>query len=258
MITYDGAEARKTDRAYMTPDVTRQRMRTLEALRLQAEESVIDIGCGSGLLAENMAALVSEGGRVVGVDSSPDMLALAERRCADLPQVRLKEGRAEDLLEESESFDAVACIQVLLYISAVESALAEMHRVLKPGGRLVILETDWRGTVLNSSDDALTRKILAAWDADVASPNLPLRLGPLLKARGFAALGVEAFPIVNTSGSPGNFSMGMLEQFTDLARAQGAVARNEIETWLEDLRRKDAEGAYFFCVNRFIFSAVKV
>ena len=52
--------------------------------------------------------------------------------------------------------------------------------------------------------------------------------------------------------------MGMLEQFTDLARAQGAVARNEIETWLEDLRRKDAEGAYFFCVNRFIFSAVKV
>lgn len=168
------------------------------------------------------------------------------------------EGQAEDLPADTGVFDAAVCLQLLLYVPVVEAALAEMHRVLKPGGRLAILDTDWRGTVLNSCDETLTRKVLAAWDAEVESPNLPARLAPLLRAQGFAAVGVEAFPIVNTNSGPGSFSYGMMQQFAELAREQGLVAEAELKTWLEDLRRKDSEGAYFFCVNRFIFTAVKV
>ncbi len=126
MIAYDEAEARKTDRAYQTPDVTRQRMRTLEALQLKAGEFVLDVGCGSGLLAHDMATLVGAGGRVIGVDISQDMLVLAERRCADMPQVFLKQSKAESLPEDAESFDAVTCVQVLLYLSDVPTALSEM------------------------------------------------------------------------------------------------------------------------------------
>ena len=162
MIAYDEAEARKTDRAYQTPDVIRQRMRTLEALQLKAGEFVLDVGCGSGLLAHDMATLVGAGGRVIGVDTSQDMLVLAERRCADLPQVHLKQSKGENLPEDADSFDAVTCVQVLLYLSDVPASLSEMCRVLKPGGRIAIIETDWRGTVLNSFDDSLTRIILAA------------------------------------------------------------------------------------------------
>ena len=80
MIAYDEARAKRTDRAYRTPDVTRQRMRTLEALQLKAGESVLDVGCGSGRLAYDMSALVGAGGRVVGVDNSPDMLILGYKR----------------------------------------------------------------------------------------------------------------------------------------------------------------------------------
>ncbi len=133
MVAYDEAEARKTDRAYQTPDVTRQRMRTLEALQLKAGESVLDVGCGSGLLAHDMATLVGESGRVTGVDISQDMLALAEQRCADLSQVLLKQSRAEKLPEGDESVDAVVCVQVLLYVSDVASVLSEMHHVIING-----------------------------------------------------------------------------------------------------------------------------
>ena len=258
MIAYDETEARRTDRAYLTPDVTRQRMRTLEALQLKAGEFVLDIGCGSGLLAYDMATLVGEGGRVTGIDNSQDMLTLAERRCADLPQVQLKQSKAEKLPEGDTSFDAVTCVQVLLYLSDVPTALSEMYRVLKPGGRIAIIETDWRGTVLNSFDDSLTRKMLAAWDDAVTSPNLPVRLGPLIRAQGFSAASVDAFPIVNTSCTPGNFSNEMFEQFARYAREQGAVSAGESEEWLDDLQHKGAEGSYFFCVNRFIFTAVKI
>ena len=63
MIKYNEEEARKTDRAYSTPDVVRQRMRTLEVLKLQTGETVLDVGCGSGLLTQDMATLVGEQGR---------------------------------------------------------------------------------------------------------------------------------------------------------------------------------------------------
>ena len=258
MVAYDEAEARKTDRAYRTPDITRQRMRTLGALQLAAGECVLDVGCGTGLLADDMATLVGADGRVVGVDTSKDMLKLAERRCADLPQVHLKQAQAETLPEEDESFDAVGCVQVLLYLPDVPTALSEMHRVLKPGGRIVIVETDWRGTVLNSFDDALTRKMLAAWDNAVPNPNLPVRLRPLMKAQGFSAVSVDAFPIVNTSYTPGDFSTNMLEQFAHYAQEQGSVSTAEAKAWLDDLNAKGKDGSYFFCVNRFIFSAAKI
>jgi protein-L-isoaspartate O-methyltransferase len=258
MVAYDEAKARKTDLAYQTPDITRQRMRTLGALQLEAGERVLDVGCGTGLLVDDMAKLVGAGGRVIGVDTSKDMLMLAERRCADLPQVIFKHATAEILPEEDESFDAVACVQVLLYLPDVPTALSEMHRVLKPGGRIAIVETDWRGTVLNSFDESLTRRMLAAGDAAKPSPNLPVRLRPLMKAQGFSAVSVDAFPIVNTSCTPGDFSTTMLEQFAHYAQEQGSVSTAEAKAWLDDLCAKGEDGSYFFCVNRFIFTAVKV
>ena len=107
MITYDQTEAEKTDRTYLTPDVTRQRMRTLEALQLKAGEFVLDVGCGTGLLAHDMATLVGAGGRVVGVDNSQDMLMLAEQRCADLPQVHLKQSDLQHKGAEGSYFFCV-------------------------------------------------------------------------------------------------------------------------------------------------------
>ena len=257
MVTYDAAEARRIDRAYLTPDIIRQRMRTLEALQLRAGEFVLDVGCGTGLLAHEMGALVGRAGRVAGVDLSSDMLALAEQRCAHMPQVDFAKAGAERLPEADARFDAAACVQVLLYVGDVAAALAEIHRVLKPGGRAVIIETDWRGTVVGSSDDALTRRVLAGWDAAVPSPNLPVRLIPLLRAEGFGAIRVEALPILDTSRA-GTISEDMFGQLAEHAVEQGAVTADEAAAWLEDLARRDAEGAYFFCVNRFIFSAVKL
>jgi len=111
MVKFDEKEARKTDLAYLTPDVTRQRMRTLEALQLKVGEFVLDVGCGTGLLAHDMATLVGEDGRVVGIDNNQHRLMLAEQRCADLPQVHMKQSQVENLHEAAESMDAVSCVR---------------------------------------------------------------------------------------------------------------------------------------------------
>lgn len=257
MVKFDENEAEKTDLAYLTPDVTRQRMRTLEALQLNAGEFVLDVGCGTGLLAYDMAILVGDDGRIVGVDNNAHRLTLAKQRCAGLPQVHLKECNAENLPEEAESFDAISCVQVLLYLPDVTAALSEMLRVLKPGGRVTIVETDWRGTVLNSFDDSISRKVFSAFDDSVASPNLPSKLGPMLKSQGFSAVRIDAFPVINTSYAPSSWSVEMLDLFTQYALERDAVSEAETDAWHKDFQAKGLEGSYFFCVNRFIFTAVK-
>ena len=258
VFQFDEDAAQDIERTYHAPEIVRQRMRTLEALALKAGEAVLDVGCGTGLLTHDMALEVGPEGRVVGIDNTPSMLRRAEERCTGLHQVHLKDGVVEDLPESDQSFDAVACVQVLLYVADVPKALAEMHRVLKFGGRIAVLETDWRGAVFNSSDQSLTRRMLTAWDDAVPSPNLPVRLGPLLQERGFSAIRVEAIPVLNTSSAPGNFSVNTVKWLVRVAQEQGSVSKDQARAWLEDLQRLGRDGAYFFCVNRFLFCAVRL
>jgi len=79
----------------------------------------------------------------------------------------------------------------------------------------------------------------------------------LLRARGFAAVRVEAFAVLSTHCREGGYASGMTEHLARAARENGSVTRAQSERWLKGLERLDAQGAYFFCVNRFMFSAVK-
>ncbi|MEM7336964.1 MAG: methyltransferase domain-containing protein, partial [Chloroflexota bacterium] len=176
MIEYDEQLSKETERGYLMPEIVNQRSRTMEALQLRAGEHVLDVGCGMGLLARDLALAVGENGRILGIDNSPSMIRLAKKRCVDFPQIELKEASVTQLSEPDNSFDVITCAQLLLYLPNVVQAIAEMHRVLKKGGRIAIVETDWRGVVFNTMDEALTRSLFEAWEASVPSPHLPGQL----------------------------------------------------------------------------------
>ncbi|MBT6095800.1 MAG: methyltransferase domain-containing protein [Rhodospirillaceae bacterium] len=256
-IEFDEKAARSLERSYQTPEIATTRRATLDALGLCTGEHAADMGCGPGFLVAEMAGMVGPEGRAVGIDTSPDMLALATNRTDNLPQVEVVDADLLHLPFEDGAFDALACTQLLLFIKDIQRALAEMRRVLKPGGRIAIIETDWRGVVLNAEDDSLTRRMFAAWDAAAISPNLPTRLKPALLAAGFTGVGVEGVPIINTDFGRDGFSNGMLRGVAKKAQKDGAISDDEATAWIDDLNTKDAEGAYFFCVNRFLFRAEK-
>jgi len=256
-VAYNEEESKRTEQAYLSPEIVRQRTRTIEVINPRSGEQIVDFGCGPGMLVYELAAAVGDAGRIVGADSSAPMIELAENRCSQLSNVAFVESDATNLDIEDAGADVVTCIQVLLYIADVEKALDEMFRVLKPGGRAIIMETDWRSAVLNSNDEILTEKIIEAWDKAVPSPRLPARLGPLLSGAGFTSVHAEAFPLLSTDCTPGGYSMAMMTQCAEAACDQGLITDSESRNWLEDLARLGAEDAYFFCVNRFLFSAVK-
>ncbi len=258
MVSKYYSKAQDIERPYMSLEVVRQRMRILKALALNAGETAVDVGCGTGLLTYDMALEVGSEGQIIGIDNSPDMLTHAAERCVGLDQIELKEGDVGNLPVGDQTCDAAACVQVLLFIEDVPGAITEIHRVLRPGGRIAVLETDWRSVVLNNSDQATTRRIFEAWDDAVASPNLPVRLNPILREYGFTAVRVEAIPILDTSHSSGNFSVNSLDGLARIAQERGAISQDEEVAWLEDLKRQGRDGTYFFCVNRFLVSATKL
>jgi ArsR family transcriptional regulator len=104
---------------------------------LPREWVVADLGCGTGHAA---AALSPHVARVVGVDQSPAMLKAARKRTALLGNVELRPGRLEALPLEDQSCDGALLLLALTYVADPAAALAEMARILRPGGRAVVVD----------------------------------------------------------------------------------------------------------------------
>lgn len=99
--------------------------------------TVADLGCGSGILSSELALFVKQ---VIGIDNSEPMLIAAQQRTESLNNIDLRKGELTALPIDDESVDATLCVIVLSYIQDTDASIAEMVRVLKPGGRVVIVD----------------------------------------------------------------------------------------------------------------------
>jgi demethylmenaquinone methyltransferase/2-methoxy-6-polyprenyl-1,4-benzoquinol methylase len=120
----------------------RWRERAAARTRLQPGDSALDVCCGTGDLALELAKLVTPGGHVVGCDFSEPMLDLAREKTAErgADAVRFEWADALELPYDGERFDALTVGFGVRNLADLDRGLREMARVLKPGGRLVILE----------------------------------------------------------------------------------------------------------------------
>ncbi|MGB0121101.1 MAG: bifunctional demethylmenaquinone methyltransferase/2-methoxy-6-polyprenyl-1,4-benzoquinol methylase UbiE [Solirubrobacterales bacterium] len=118
------------------------RARAADRVRLEPGQKALDLCCGTGDLALMLAERVGSEGEVTGADFSRPMLEIATEKAAKglVGQVEYQWADALDLPFEDESFDALTIAFGARNLADLPKGLAEMHRVLKPGGRLAILE----------------------------------------------------------------------------------------------------------------------
>lgn len=109
----------------------------LEALELAADDRLLDVGCGSGAAVRQAAAA---GAHAVGVDLSTGMIARAQALAAGIPGVDFQVADAEALPFSNNSFTALLCTTSLHHYPHPERAVAEMARVVKPGGRIAVAD----------------------------------------------------------------------------------------------------------------------
>jgi arsenite methyltransferase len=243
MLQFDDAAAKQVESTYMTPDVVEQRRATRALLALEPGERVLDIGSGPGFLAEEMAEEVGPEGAVHGVDPSESMLAISRRRET---RVEYAIGDAVSLPYEDETFDAVIATQVYEYVPDMPAALAEARRVLRPGGRLLILDTDWDAIVWHSTDRDRMLRVLEKWNDHLADPYLPRRLPGLLRDAGFELASTTIIPILNQGAGTETLSHGVMPLIADFVSDQ---------EWKEDLLAMGED--YFFSLNRYVFVAYR-
>lgn len=254
-LQFSSAAAERLVAAYRTPDMARQRDATLQRLHLKPGERVIDIGCGPGFLCENMAAAAGPAGRVVGIDISEDLINFATRHKTN-DAIDYRVGNATDLPVDSAQFDVAVSAQVIEYVADADAALREMARVLRPGGRAFIVDTDFDSWVWYAADGERMARIMKSWEIHCADSRLPRTLIPRLRAVGFKIVGVEGYPIVNTSYRPGDFSHGLSQLMADFLRTRGfdpAV----LDAWLTELVETERRNSSFFSLNRYFFSVEK-
>ena len=246
-MQYVGQLAQIQQAASRTEDYAARRAATFQALAPKTGESVLEIGCGSGLFVRQTADAVGATGKAYAIDVSADQVEAARVNCADLSNVELRVGSALALPYADGVFDAVATIQVLEYLEEVPLALAEMYRVLKPGGRFINFATIWGALFWNSSQPALTSQILKAWDEHAPYPNLPAVLRALLIKAGFSTVNQRAVSLLNTTYDTAAYSYWLAQLITAFVVERHLVPQDAAEQWLEDLAETARRNEYLFC-----------
>ncbi len=255
-MTYDAAAAERLDKVYLGSDVAAQRQDTIKRLAVAAGEHVLDVGCGPGYLAPSLADATGPKGRVVGVDLSPEMIARATSKPAPA-WLSYQVADAADLPFDDASFDVVVSTQVAEYVSDIEAFCAEVHRVLRPGGRVLILATDWDAVCWHSEDPDRMDRVMAAFAPHCARSRLPRTLGQRLRSCGLHLEDVGYFPIVNVDRYDGCYSAGIVPFIQAYVSGQGTIPDAELEAWAQEQVALDARGAHFFATGRFSFLVTK-
>src|SRR5262245_15551312 len=115
----------------------------LDLLEVQPDKRVLEVGCGNGWILREIARRVSSSGRAVGLDGSAALLAIARQQAeSEGVDVELQEGDARELPFSDGEFDVALAPLVLLHVPDADRVVPELVRVVRPGGRVGVVERD--------------------------------------------------------------------------------------------------------------------
>ncbi len=258
ILQFDDKAVRHLEVTYRSPEVAAQRRILLDSIAAKPGEKALDIGCGPGFVTEELALAVAPEGVVEAMDVSESSLAAARQRCSRFQNVHFQQADAERLPYPDSFFDLAVSTQVYEFVPDVRKALSELHRVLRPGGRAGIIDTDWNTVLWHSADTARMVRIVKAWEEHLAHGALPRTLNILLREAGFSVRECRVISYLDTEYKPEGYSFNMAKAIAKFVRDRQGITRDETEAWSAELQELAKNGAYFFTLNRYLFVAEKV
>jgi ubiquinone/menaquinone biosynthesis C-methylase UbiE len=229
----------------LTKVLAEQKRQTVDNLHLGPGKSALEIGCGMGRESEAMAAQVGPTGRVVGLDASRELIAqaIARTQSLGLPLV-YQVGDAHALDFPDNSFDCARAERVLQHLAEPAKALSELVRVVKPGGRLSVLEPDWESVSVGGVDVEVTRAVVRyKTDVLVTNGTIGRDLRRLLVEAGCVDVSVE-MGAVTFGQFPMAANVMSLRQSLDGARDKGWITQAAADAWWAELEEQERGGKF--------------
>ena len=257
VLKYNEDAAKQLLALYTTPDVIEQRQRFINSVDIIPGDEILDVGSGPGFLCNEISESLNHNVKIFGIDVSEPLIEYAKQKFSENRRLNFRIGNATDIPFKSNKFDIVISTQVLEYIENVDKALDEMFRVLKPGGSLALLDTDWGSIVWHSNEVNRMAKILKAWEIHATDPFLPRTLVNRLSKAGFYLKSQKIIPIYNSNFNEETYSNRLIDLIVSFVTKSEDITDSEAVSWAKDLRINGKEGRYFFSLNRYFFLAIK-
>jgi SAM-dependent methyltransferase len=222
--------------------------------------ALVDLGCGDGVDLSALAVrYANPATQLVGVDVSVAATRAAQA-FADLDRrIQVICARLDDRLPfDDRAFDVVYSNNLLECIGDQSAFVAEVARILHPGGTVVAAHWDWDTQLFDAADRALVRRLMEAfadWQQpwmDHAEPWLGRRLWGLFSAAGRFRGGVHARTLVETTFAPGSYGYNRAHDLEELVE-RGTVSADDYERFLSEQRRLDEQRRYFYSLTEFVY-----
>lgn len=220
-----------------------------ERMALTPGQAVLEVGCGPGTDVLDLANVVGPAGRLAGLDASEAMIAEARRRASErgVP-VTFKVGDVQALPFPDATFDVCRAARLLEHLPDAGLALAEMIRVTRKGGRVVVLDFDWDTLIIDHPDQEATRTIIRSYSDSIRNGWIGRQLPRLLKEQGLAAITVDPVQVFV------HYALAELFLGSHLAQLQenGTLSPDQARQWWQYLQDADKRGTLLISFTSFI------
>ncbi|MFD0019813.1 methyltransferase domain-containing protein [Streptomyces sp. NPDC058382] len=225
--------------------------RMLEELGVRAGQTVVDLGCGPGTDLLALAEGVTATGAVIGIDHDRAAVDAARERTTEHRTVDVRLGDIQDLPLADRTADRARTDRVLQHVEDPLLALREIHRVLRPGGRIVMGEPDWDTLAVDHPDSGLSRAYTRyVTDEVIRNARIGRQLPRLAAEAGFTVPTVIPVTPVFREVRAADRILG-LERTTQRAVAAGYFTDEGARRWLDHL----ANGPFLAAVTFYIVVA---
>lgn len=231
----------------------------LDAMQIAPAASVLDVGCGGGLVARAIARHSGFTGSVAGIDLSAHLVAAATRLADEEgvgARVTFQRGDARQLPFADASFDAVVAHALIGHVPGPLVMLKEAARVLKPGATLAVFDGDHASLTFGRPDEAQAGAEAAAPVRTlVANPQVMGQMPRLLRAAGLQLQ--ASFSHVLAEVGTAHFWLSAIDTWRRLLPLSGAMSAAQADAWAARLRAASDDGVFFGRCNYHAFLARK-
>jgi arsenite methyltransferase len=213
--------------------------------------TVIDYGCGPGLVSVELARSVGPAGRVHGIDINALFLERAREHAMKAgvsDRITLHHVVEDRIPLEEDSVDRVICKNVLEYVDDVRATLGDFRRVLRPGGLVHATDSDWGMLAIEPIDPRRLARLFAAASVAYRTPLIGRKLYGFMRAGGFRDVRVQVLAAADTRG----LFAPLLFNMAGYARESGRLDPTEIDALLEAVRAAIRDGTYLLVLPQFL------